>query len=101
MLMFVGLFFCHESPRWLAKQDRWEEASRILSLVRNLSESHPYVVGEMTEIRDVLENQRRLVGNAGLKGLLKEMWTVPGNRKRALISIALMICQQMTGTNAM
>jgi len=28
------------------------------------------------------------------------MWTIPGNRKRALISIGLMVCQQMTGTNA-
>ena len=28
------------------------------------------------------------------------MWTIPGNRKRVLISIGLMICQQMTGTNA-
>lgn len=28
------------------------------------------------------------------------MWTIPGNRKRVLISIWLTICQQMTGTNA-
>ena len=28
------------------------------------------------------------------------MWTIAGNRRRALISIFLMICQQMTGTNA-
>lgn len=28
------------------------------------------------------------------------MWTIPGNRKRAIITIILMICQQMTGTNA-
>jgi len=28
------------------------------------------------------------------------MWTIPANRKRALISIGLMVCQQMTGTNA-
>jgi len=32
--------------------------------------------------------------------LQREMWTIPGNRNRALISIVLMICQQMTGTNA-
>jgi len=32
--------------------------------------------------------------------LQKEMWLIPGNRKRALVSIMLMICQQMTGTNA-
>lgn len=31
---------------------------------------------------------------------MKEMWLIPGNRKRVLISIFLMICQQMTGTNA-
>lgn len=28
------------------------------------------------------------------------MWTMPGNRKRVLISTGLIICQQMTGTNA-
>ncbi|ELR04435.1 hypothetical protein GMDG_01511 [Pseudogymnoascus destructans 20631-21] len=28
------------------------------------------------------------------------MWTIPGNLKRVLISIGFMICQQMTGTNA-
>ena len=101
VLMFVGLFFCNESPRWLAKQDRWEEASRVLSLVRNLPESHHYVRQEMTEIREALDHERRLIGDAGFMDLQREMWTIPGNRKRVLLSIALMICQQMTGTNAM
>lgn len=32
--------------------------------------------------------------------LQKEMWLIAGNRKRTLISIMLMVCQQMTGTNA-
>ena len=27
------------------------------------------------------------------------MWAIPGNRKRVVISIRLMICQQMTATN--
>lgn len=101
VLMFIGLFFCDESPRWLAKQDRWEEASRVLSLVRNLPESHDYVRKEMTEIREALDHERRLIGNAGFMDLQREMWTIPGNRKRAILSIVLMICQQMTGTNAM
>ncbi|EDN93116.1 hypothetical protein SS1G_08981 [Sclerotinia sclerotiorum 1980 UF-70] len=47
-----------------------------------------------------LENERRLVGGASFFDLMKEMWTISGNRNRALISIGLMICQQMTGTNA-
>jgi len=47
-----------------------------------------------------LENERNLIGDATTKTLLKEMWLIPGNRKRTLITIMLMIWQQMTGVNA-
>lgn len=49
---------------------------------------------------DQLDAERRLVGDATNIVLLKEMFLVPSNRKRALISIFLMICQQMTGVNS-
>ncbi|TGO83185.1 hypothetical protein BPOR_0689g00030 [Botrytis porri] len=83
IFLFVGIFFCHESPRWLARQDNWEKATAVLSLMA-----------------EQLENERQLIGGAGFLDLMKEMWTIKGNRNRALISIGLMICQQMTGTNA-
>lgn len=89
-----------ESPRFLAKQDRWEEANSVLARVRNLPISHEYVQNEIKDIADQLEHERMLIAGASVKDLLKEMFTIPGNRKRALISIGLMICQQMTGTNA-
>jgi hypothetical protein len=47
-----------------------------------------------------LELERRLVGDATALHLFREMFLIPGNRKRALISIFLMVCQQMTGVNA-
>lgn len=89
-----------ESPRFLAKQDRWEEATSVLARVRNLPASHEYVAAELKDIADQLEHERMLIAGASVKDLLKEMFTIPGNRKRALLSIGLMICQQMTGTNA-
>ncbi|KAK0668189.1 putative permease [Cercophora samala] len=94
------MLLCHESPRWLARQDRWEDCKRILANIRNLPPTHPYVQEEFQEIVDQLEQDRRLIGDATYWKLQKEMWTIPGNRKRVLISITLMICQQMTGTNA-
>lgn len=100
VLLLGSMFFCNESPRWLARKDRWEDASRILSTVRNLPPTHPYVAGEISEIQEQLEHERSLVGDSGFKDLMREMWTIPGNRKRALITIGLMVCQQMTGTNA-
>ncbi|OAL06039.1 general substrate transporter [Phaeosphaeriaceae sp. SRC1lsM3a] len=89
-----------ESPRFLAKQDRWEEASTVLARMRNLPITHEYVQAEIKDIADQLEHERMLIAGASTKDLLREMFTIPGNRKRALISIGLMICQQMTGTNA-
>ena len=37
-----------------------------------------------------LENERRLIGGASFMDLQREMWTIKGNRNRALISIGLM-----------
>lgn len=47
-----------------------------------------------------LEIERRLVGDATAWTLIKEMWTIRANRNRALLSIGLMIGQQLTGINA-
>ncbi|RDL35290.1 MFS general substrate transporter [Venustampulla echinocandica] len=98
--LFIGIVFCNESPRWLARQDNWEKATEVLGRLRHLPVDHAYVQMELEEMRDQLENERLLIGGAGFWDLQKEMWTIKGNRNRALVSIGLMICQQMTGTNA-
>lgn len=96
-LLFVGMLFCNESPRWLARTDRWEQSSRVLAHVRKLPESHPYVQAEMLEMKRQLEEELASVhGGKGFKALMKEMWLVPGNRRRAILSIVLMICQQVS-----
>lgn len=61
---------------------------------------HPYLMEEFSDMAKQLEYERMLVGGESFWSLQREMWTIPGNRKRVLISIWLMICQQMTGTNA-
>jgi len=99
-LLFFGMLFCNESPRFLAKQDNWEKATSVLSHVRNLPADHPYVQAELLEMQAQLEEERAKVQGSGFWSMQREMWTIPGNRKRAMISIGLMICQQMTGTNA-
>lgn len=100
LLLFFGMLLCNESPRFLAKQDQWEKATATLAKVRHLPATHPYVQEELQDMATQLEHERLLIGGASFMDLQKEMWLIPGNRKRALISIGLMICQQMTGTNA-
>lgn len=100
VLLLVCMLLNSESPRFLARADRWEDASKVLTRIRQLDRSHPYIQAELTDISEQLEHERMLIGGAKFKDLMKEMWLIPGNRKRALISIGLMVCQQMTGTNA-
>lgn len=35
ILLLVGMLLCNESPRWLARQDRWEAARATLARVRH------------------------------------------------------------------
>ncbi|KAF2150894.1 general substrate transporter [Myriangium duriaei CBS 260.36] len=100
ILILVCMPGCSESTRWLAKRDRWEDANATLSRLRQLPQEHPYVQFELAEMKEQLDHERMLIGGSGFWDLQREMWTIPGNRHRALISVALMICQQMTGTNA-
>ncbi|KAI9659319.1 MAG: hypothetical protein M1821_001577 [Bathelium mastoideum] len=101
VLLFGGMLFCNESPRWLARTDQWEKSTAVLSHVRKLPAEHPYVQAELVEMRKQLAEELASVGGSrSWWSLAKEMATIPGNRRRAAISIFLMICQQMTGTNA-
>ena len=66
----------------------------------SLPPDHTYLQNEVQDMAQQLDHERRLVGDSSTMTLLKEMWLIPSNRKRAIISIALMIAQQLTGVNA-
>jgi len=34
LLLFIGLVLCNESPRWLARQDNWDKATKVLCRLR-------------------------------------------------------------------
>ncbi|ODA82440.1 hypothetical protein RJ55_00947 [Drechmeria coniospora] len=99
-LLILGMLLAPESPRWCASKDNWDEASKILVQLRGLPADSEYVSTEMQEMANQLALERRLTGDATAKTLLREMVRIPGNRNRAIISVVLMFCQQMTGVNA-
>jgi len=86
VVFFFFLLRVPESPRWLVKKEREEEALRVLSKVNDAERA----VSEVRSIRETLALE---------KGSLAELFR-PGFRRALLIAVVLAILQQITGINA-
>lgn len=94
-LMLCGLFFLKESPRWLMKKSRHEEALRSLSYIRNEAPDSPEVLKELAEIRAAIEEEMALTEGVTWKECLKK-----GNWNRFALAFGIMFWQQFSGTNS-
>lgn len=98
ILLFCGMFFCPESPRWLARGDDFEAAEKVLVMLRNLPAEHPYIQNEMSDIR--LQVQLRSTNKMSRKVQFKKLFE-RGVRNRMAIGMSLGFLQSWTGTNVM
>ncbi len=85
LLLLVLLFFVPESPRWLTKQDRGNEALGILSRV----DGPDYAKTELREIKEAIAQE---------SGSLGQLFQ-PGMRIVLIIGVVLAVLQQVTGIN--
>lgn len=89
----IGLPFLPESPRWLAKVDRTEEAIQVLAAIQaNGNIDDPYVIAEYEEIMTVLIAERQ-APPGWKKFVLNGMW------KRTLAGFSVQAWQQLSGAN--
>ncbi|MBK1787631.1 sugar porter family MFS transporter [Prauserella cavernicola] len=87
ILMLAGVFFLPESPRWLVKRGREDEARLVLASNRDPSE----VDAELAEIRRATESRTRIS--------LRTLWRTPRARRLVLTGIGLGVFQQLIGIN--
>ncbi|KAK2748156.1 hypothetical protein FQN57_001281 [Myotisia sp. PD_48] len=96
ILLFFGMFILPESPRWLARKDRWEDCRAVLALVHGKGdENSPFVVREFNQIKEMCEFERQNA-NVSLLELFK-----PNMINRTHVGVFTQIWSQLTGMNVM
>jgi sugar porter (SP) family MFS transporter len=82
--LFIGMLFQKESPHWLIRQGREDDARAVLRRVRDESD----IDAEIREVQEVSQRQ------AGYRDLLS-----PKVRPLLLVGVLLAVFQQITGIN--
>lgn len=94
--LYIGLLFLPESPRWLAKHDKWEECHDVLTLVHGKGNPDtPFVRLELSEIREMIEFEKR---NSDVS--VMELFR-PKMLNRLHIGVFTQVWSQLTGMNVM
>jgi hypothetical protein len=91
IILFIGMIFLPESPRWLARKDRWEDCHFVLALVHAHGDrDSPFVMRELQDIKDMCEFERNNADVTYLE-LLK-----PNMINRTHIGVFTQIWSQLT-----
>ncbi|ORY27105.1 putative hexose transport-related protein [Naematelia encephala] len=98
-LLLFGMIPLRESPRHLLRSGRPEPALEVLSWLRSLPPTHPYVESEYVEMQTQMESDE-LVGRSTPWQLYKEAFLVRSNQKRLALGLGVMVLQQLMGVNA-
>ena len=85
VILFIGMYFMPETPRWLVSRGREDEARNVLMRSRSEQEAE-------NEIREIKEVEREEEG--GLQELL-----APWVRPALIVAIGLAVFQQIVGIN--
>ena len=98
-IMFFGLFFIRESPRWLLGRGQRELALRNLCWIRNLDSKDIYIIEEVSAMDTALDHQ---TANVGI-GFWQPFKALGRDRKvqyRFFLGTALFFWQNASGINA-
>ncbi|KAG6081090.1 hypothetical protein E4U15_003054 [Claviceps sp. LM218 group G6] len=99
-IIFLLMFAQFESPRYLVKQGKRQEATRVLARLRQQPEDSEYVVLQISEIQAALDHELEATRGVGWAGKLKEMFLNKSNLYRVYMATMVQLLSQWSGAGS-
>ncbi|KJZ79699.1 hypothetical protein HIM_01168 [Hirsutella minnesotensis 3608] len=98
-IIFILMFFQLESPRFLIKIGKHEQAAHVLSKLRGQPPDSAYVNHEFSAIQDAIEREAEAAGQSFLSKL-RELFLIPSNFYRVYLGIMVQLLGQFSGAGS-
>ena len=99
-LIFFLTFLQYESPRFLVKEGKTEEATDVMAHLRHLPADDDYVVGEVAAIQAALDHEMEATRGVGFFGKFKELFLNKSNLFRLYIAVMVQFLSQWSGAGS-
>lgn len=98
-LLIICMLIQSESPRWLIKKGKLDQARAVLSRIRHLESSHPYLDYEIQSVQAQIAKE---LGGHSKPTFFQKVKEALGkrNRSRLGLGVALMWLQNLSGINS-
>ena len=97
-IAFICSWWMDDTPRWLASQDRYDEALAALARLRGSDSSNASVQDEFERIEAQRREKAADLSGTSVWNIVKEIATVPTYRSRYLLVMTMQTIAQWVGS---
>ena len=98
-IAFLGSFFLQDTPRWLASNDRHEEALAVLARLRGASTEDAAVMIEFESMHMQMRDQAAALKDSSPLHIIRDVFRDSTYRNRFFLSLSMQVIAQWTGGN--
>jgi len=104
-LMFATIIICLtfiqvESPRYLVKAGKKQEAITVMAKLRGMEPTDPYVLNEVSAIQISFDEEKEATMGLGWKGMVREIFTIKRNSYRLFLTNLAQLLACFSGGSA-
>jgi sugar porter (SP) family MFS transporter len=104
-IIFAGIamiltFFQFESPRFLVKQGKADQATLVLAKLRKQAPDSDYIIAQIADIQNALDHELEATKGVGWLGKLKEMFLNKSNLYRLYLTTMVQFLSQWSGAGS-